>query len=323
MKKRKTIQSGIFFVVGAALFWYVYKDLDLSKIGGQLKSLGYGWIVLSLIFNLLSQLTRAYRWKKLIASMNYQPGILNLFLSVMVLAFTNLVVPRGGEIARCGVISKYDKVPFTKLVGTVFIERITDFVALIILFLVLLGWQFPLILELFQSANVNLEFSNYKEKIIIYSSIMVFIVIAFFVLYKLNVFKKFRKKIHQIKKDFIEGFKTIATIKGKGMYLFQTFLIYFFWLMMLYVMFFAYEPTQDLTLANAAFTFAISTFAFILPVQGGIGAWHYVVIQCLMLFGIGSQEGMVFALIAHAVTNLVYLVFGAVALIILPLVNKD
>jgi len=323
MNKRKIIQSGIFFAIGAALFWYVYKDLDLSKIRSELGNLTYSWVFLSLIFNLLSQLTRALRWKKLISPMGYHPGNLNLFLSVMVLAFTNLVIPRGGEIARCGVLAKYDKVPFTKLVGTVFTERITDFAALIFLFFVLLAWQFPVVKELFRSANINFEFADYKSKIISYSSAIIFIVLLLFVLYKLNVFKKFRRKIHRVKTDFIEGFKTIASIKGKGMYIFQTFLIYFFWLMMLYVMFFAYEPTTGLTLGNAAFTFAVSTFAFILPIQGGIGAWHYVVIQCLLLFGISSQDGMVFALLSHAVTNLVYLFFGAIALIILPLVNRN
>ncbi|HSH50467.1 MAG TPA: lysylphosphatidylglycerol synthase domain-containing protein, partial [Bacteroidales bacterium] len=177
--------------------------------------------------------------------------------------------------------------------------------------------------ELFQSANINITYSNYQSKIIVYSSVIIFVFVLLFVLYKLNVFKKFWGKIHKIKTDFIEGFKTIFSIKGKGIYVFQTFLIYFFWLMMLYVMFFAYEPTQELTLGNAAFTFAVSTFAFILPIQAGIGAWHYVVIQCLLLFGISSQDGMVFALIAHTFTNLVYLLFGAIALIILPLVNKN
>lgn len=323
MHKQKIIQSGAFFILGIALFWYVYKDLDVSKIASELGNLTYGWIFLSFVFNLLSQLTRAYRWKKLITPMGYHPGKLNLFLSVMVLAFTNLVIPRGGEIARCGVLTKYDKVPFTKLVGTVFTERITDFAALIFLFFVLMAWQFPLIRELFQSADINIEFSDYKSKIIIFSAVFLAIVLILYILYKFNVFKKFRIKIHQVKQDLAEGVKTIASIKGKGIYIVQTFLIYFFWLIMLYVMFFAYEPTSGLTLGNAAFAFGISTFAFILPVQGGIGAWHYVVIQCLLLFGISNQDGMVFALIAHTFTNLVNLVFGAVAMIILPLVNKN
>ncbi|MGC9375863.1 MAG: lysylphosphatidylglycerol synthase transmembrane domain-containing protein [Bacteroidales bacterium] len=323
MKKRKRIQSGFFFVIGVTLFWYVYKDIDVSKIKSELGNLTYGWIFLSLVFNLLSQFTRALRWKKLIVSMDYHPGNLNLFLSVLVLTFTNLVIPRGGEIARCGVITKYDKVPFTKLVGTVFMERITDFAALIFLFLVLIAWQFPVLKELFQSANIHITYSNYQSKIILYSSAILFVLLIVFVLYKLNVFKKFRQKIHKIKTDFMEGFKTIASIKGKGVYIFQTFLIYFFWLMMLYVMFFAYEPSQELTLGNAAFVFAVSTFAFILPIQAGIGAWHYVVIQCLLLFGISREDGMVFALLSHTFTNLVYLLFGAIALIILPLTNKN
>jgi glycosyltransferase 2 family protein len=322
MRNRKIIQSGIFFIIGAALFWYVYKDLAVSKIKSELAHLAYGWVFVSLVFNLLSQLTRAYRWKKLITPMGHKPGMLNLFLSLLVMAFANLVIPRGGEVARCGVITKYDKVPFTKLVGTVFIERITDFAALIILFFVLLAWQFPVVLKLLHSSNINLEFSDYKSKIITYSSAIIFVFLLIFTLYKLNVFKKFSQKIHKVKMDFVEGFKTIASMKGKGMYIFQTFLMYFFYLLMLYVTFFVYEPTTHLTMGNAAFTFAVSTFAFLLPIQGGIGAWHYIVIQCLLLFGINSEDGMVFALIAHTFTNLINLVFGGMALIILPLVNS-
>jgi hypothetical protein len=38
----------------------------------------------------------------------------------------NLVLPRVGEVWRCGVVAKYEKISFTKLLGTLFVDRISD-----------------------------------------------------------------------------------------------------------------------------------------------------------------------------------------------------
>jgi hypothetical protein len=91
---------------------------------------------------------------------------------------------------------------------------------------------------------------------------------------------------------------------------------------MLYVVFFAYEPTSHLSFWMAVITFAISSFAFILPIQAGIGAWHFLVIQSLFLFGIDKDTGAVFALISHTFTNLIFLAVGTLAFILLPIINN-
>jgi hypothetical protein len=93
-------------------------------------------------------------------------------------------------------------------------------------------------------------------------------------------------------------------------------------LLMMYVVFFAYEPTSHLTFGIALITFTISSYAFVLPIQAGIGAWHYLVIQCLFLFGIDKEFGAVFALISHTFTNLIFLVAGILAFILLPILNN-
>jgi len=97
----------------------VYQDINIQSITGALKELKYSWILLSVILGLLSTLVRALRWKILIESIGYKPKTINLFLSVQILYFINLVIPRGGELARCGMITKYEKIPFAKLLGTV------------------------------------------------------------------------------------------------------------------------------------------------------------------------------------------------------------
>jgi hypothetical protein len=124
--------------------------------------------------------------------------------------------------------------------------------------------------------------------------------------------------------QFSEGMRTIMQIRGyrkKWLFVLYTLLIITLWLLMLYVVFFAYAPTSGLTLRAAVITFTISSFAFILPIQAGFGAWHFIVIQCLLLFGVGVEQASVFALVAHTFTNLVFLVAGTLAFVLLPVVN--
>jgi hypothetical protein len=91
---------------------------------------------------------------------------------------------------------------------------------------------------------------------------------------------------------------------------------------MLYVIFFAYAPTNNISFAAAIFAYTIGTFAYLLPIQAGIGVWHFLIIQSLLLFGLEEEPGMMYALIAHTFTNVIYLVFGSVGFVILPLINQ-
>jgi len=323
MKRKKIIQSLIFLLIGISLFWYAYRDLDFNQIGNVLKELKYEWIFLSFIFGLSSSMIRAIRWKMLITPMGYQPKTKNLFLSVLVLYFTNLIIPRGGEIARCGVMTKYEKIPFTKLIGTVFVERLTELIAFFIIFFVIVLWQFPHIQNLMASTDLTMDFSGLKTKLIVAVITIVGIAAIYFLLNKLGFFNAIRTKIQKIKHDFIEGIRSIIHLKGKWLFIFYTFMIYLMWLLMLYVVFFAYSPTAKLSFSVAIFTYAVGTFAYLLPIQAGIGVWHLIVIQCLSLFGIDKESGMIFALIAHTFTNVIYLLFGAVGLVLLPIVNNN
>jgi uncharacterized protein (TIRG00374 family) len=319
VNKQKLLRSILFFAIGVAVFWYLYQDIELLEFKNQFEKVKPAWIGLSIIINLMSQYVIALRWKMLIEPMGYNPKTINLFLAVLVLSFTNILIPRGGEIARGGVVAKYEKIPFAKVIGTVAIERITDLSALIILFFILLAWQFGRIQDLLAIPEFNLNINTSKYFII--GGIIAGVVLIIWLLFYVGVFNKFKHKLLKLKNEFMTGFKTIVKIKGTPVYVFYTFLIYFLWLMMLYVVFFAFEPTEHLGLGAAALTFGLSTLAFLLPIQAGMGAWHFVVIQCLLLLGITEDAGMVFALLAHTFTNLIFLLFGPIAFLLFVLFN--
>ena len=320
MNNKKFITATTFFIIGVGLFWYVYQDINIQTIKDALKELNYSWILLSLILGLLSTLVRALRWKILIESIGYKPKTINLFLSIQVLYFINLVIPRGGELARCGMIGKYEKIPFAKLLGTVFIERLSDFIAFIIIFIGVFFLQLPLIKEIFSILKISP--SSFKSKILIFGLIVILLMLLYWIFKKIGLLNKFQNKINKTKEEITDGIKSVMMIENKWTYIFLTFLIFFLWLMMLYIVFFAYPPTYNMPLSAAVFTYTIGTFAFLLPIQAGIGVWHFLVSECLYLFGLNKEAGKMFALVAHTFTNLIYLLFGTLGFIIIPLINN-
>jgi uncharacterized protein (TIRG00374 family) len=124
----------LFFLgLGVFIFWLIYRKYDVQEILDAFREVNYFWIGMSLIFSVLSLVSRAMRWQLLINSIGHKPRFINVFLSCYVLYLVNLFIPRAGEVARCSVVASTDRVPFAKLIGTMIIERLADVIMLGIL----------------------------------------------------------------------------------------------------------------------------------------------------------------------------------------------
>ncbi len=321
MHKKKILSSVIFFLIGIFLFWLVYRDFNVAEVIITLKDIGCEWVLISIVFGLTSHYIRALRWKMLITTMDHNPRTLNLFLSVIILYFTNLIIPRGGEISRCAIVSKYEGIPFVKLLGTVFIERIVDLIVFIIIFIVMLIWQFSFFKTVFNYPEFKIDFSTINNKMIPIILTVLLSGILVIVLLKYGVLNRILIKLRKIKSDFLEGVLVIVHLKGIVRFFIYTLLIFLCWFLMLYTMFFAYPATAHLTFMIAIITYTFANLAYLLPIQAGIGTWHFIVISCLFFYGIDKTTGMIFALIAHTFTNLIYLGFGPITLSMLPIIN--
>lgn len=318
---KKILYSSLFFITGVTIFWIVYRDFDIIELRTALDDISYEWIIISICLGLLSHYFRALRWRMLIDTMKYKPGTMNLFLSVIVLYFTNLIIPRGGEVSRCMVISKYEKIPLMKLLGTVFIERITDLFTFFLLFLIVLFFQFNFFKTIFSYPEFKFDLSSIHIKLLPLLLLILTAVATIFIMARFRILKKIYLKLMKVKEDFLEGVSVIMRMRGKTRYITYTLIIFLLWLLMSYAIFFAYPPTNNISFMVAVLTYTFGTLAYLLPIQAGIGAWHFIVISCLFYFGINKETGMIFAIIAHAFTNLIFLIFGPIALALLPMVN--
>src|SRR5882757_3384239 len=162
-KKLLSIVQYLFFAALAAFFvWLSLKDMDSQKwaqLKDALQRADYWLLVPVLLLLLARHWLRALRWKQLMEPMGYRPSVMNCFLAVMIGYFVNLGAPRLGEVVKCTVIARYEKVPVDKLVGTIVAERAFDMICLLLVFGLTLVYQFDVIHSL-TSGKIDALFRN-------------------------------------------------------------------------------------------------------------------------------------------------------------------
>ncbi len=314
--------------IGVVLFWLVYKDQDMSKLWAAIKNANLTWLIVALLIGLISHISRAMRWILLMKPLGYKPRLINVFFSVMVMYLANIAIPRSGEVTRCGLVTKYEKVPFTQLLGTVFTERIIDFLMLCLLLCIVLVTQFGVVLDFFSK---HPEIQAYLSKIA--SSAVFLIILGLFVVIAFTFFYLFKNKIRQsnvykkvltMVQNFGEGMKTVRNMEDRLLFIAHSVFIWILYFLMIYVSFWAFDATSHLTVMTSLTVFVMASFGMVAPAPGGVGTWHFMVIETLFLFGVAKDpDGNAFALAAHGMNTLMMVVTGFISLIGLPLVNKQ
>ncbi len=321
------VKFTLFFSIGAFLFWVTYKDQNATELLETVKhKVNYWWILLSLTCGLLSHISRTIRWNLLIDPLGKTPKFMNTFLAVMVGYFANLALPRMGEITRCGIINRYEKLPFSKLLGTVVLERILDILMLLIFLVITLASQYHVISDFFSN---NPSVSN-KLSTIFASAYTLYTVIALTLLFILlkKRFKETRlfKRLDMLITNFADGFKSVKNLNNKRAFIAHTIFIWVMYYLMIYVCFFAFGFTSNLPAIAGLTVFVMGSFGMVAPVQGGIGAWHFMVIGTLMIYlpnveNIRNLAGS-FALVVHGSQTFMIIIMGTLSVIALPFVNR-
>lgn len=319
----KLLQFFAFLGLGLILFWLIYKDQDINRIKSVLKNdVDYTWIWISLVLGILSHISRTLRWILMIEPLGKRPPVLNTFLSVMVGYLMNLVFPRMGELSRCGVLARYEKISFTSLVGTVVTERIIDMLMLMLFTVLAVVTQFGKILQfLANNPEIGQRFSGMALSPWFPAGLI--ILVAVFYLFRQTIRNSgVYSRIRNTVKKFGEGLKTIRGMRNKWLFIFHTLFIWLMYYLMLYVAFFSFGFTAHLPVLAGLTTFVLGSYGMVAPVQGGIGAWHFMVVQSLFVYGVTKPDGMIFALLAHSTMTAMYIVIGLLSLLVLPFINR-
>lgn len=327
MKKKlaNILKFLIFLSAGLFLFYLIYKDVDIEKLEQALVELNYNWLILALIAGTLSHVIRAIRWKMLVKPFGYNPSFANSFFSVMITYFANLAVPRIGEITRPTIIKKYENIPFSTSFGTIVLERVIDILILLTLTLILVLTQSHIFVSFIQqNPDVAAKFNELKASNLPYivAGMVVIGIILVLVFWKKIKQLTLYKKVEHLIEQFLDGIKSVLKIKQKGLFILYSLLIWVLYFCMTYLPVFAFSSTEHISILGGLAIFTIGSYGMVAPVQGGIGAWHFLVAGTLIVLGIDDQDARNFALIVHTAQTLMIVVLGIITTALLPVVNQ-
>jgi len=279
-----------------------------------IKKADYRFVLLSVFFGILSHLSRAYRWKFLLAPLGYRPRFINAVLAVMIAYIANLGIPRSGELLRATTISSYEKIPFEKLFGTIIAERLVDLILLFCFILISLSLQFDLILNALKEKQIDPSF------LILVLFFAVFLFFGLQILFKKNQ-STMVLRLKTFLKGLVEGILSIRSMPKKGAFIAHTLFIWLMYLAMFYSIKWTVPETAGLGI-NALLPAFIIGGLTISATNGGIGIYPFSVALMLSAFGISNESGLAFGWIMWSSQTLMILVFGSLSFFVLPLVNR-
>jgi len=272
------------------------------------------FVFLSISCGVLSHLSRAYRWKFLLAPLGYKIRLHNSFMAVMSGYLANLGIPRSGEVLRGASITTYEGIPFEKAFGTIISERVADLIMLLLILTIAFISQTKYILMVLDTYQINP-----------FMGILVLIILFFLGVLFLKIIKKsthpFIIKIRKFGIGILEGMKSILTMKNKYAFIFHTIFIWSMYLLMFYLVKFAVPGASIISFGQILVAFVVGSFAISIT-NGGIGVYPIAIGAVLALYGINQQTGEAFGWVIWSSQTLLNLVIGSLSIFLLPIINK-
>tara|TARA_B100001146_G_scaffold217075_1_gene221231 strand:+ start:6283 stop:7251 length:969 start_codon:yes stop_codon:yes gene_type:complete len=304
--------------IGVFLIYYSLSSStpeERATLWENIKLANPWYVLLSLVFGVLSHLSRAYRWKYLLEPMGYRTGLANRFMAVMAAYLANLGIPRSGEFLRGALMTTYEEVPFEKAFGTIISERLADFIMLLSLVALAIGLQTDLLLEYFAEQNINPLYT-----LIFLVAVIAMIFVGFKIIKRAK--SGFLLKIKIFAAGLVEGMLSILQMKHKWAFIGHTLFIWLMYVAMFWVIKFTIPEIAIAPFSVILAAFIIGSFS-ISVTNGGIGVYPVAIGALFVFFGFSKQGGEAFGWIIWGSQTLLVVLFGALSFLLLPLLNRN
>lgn len=317
---KKTAIYTLFLLLALALLYFSFRGIEWKDFIGGLESCNFLWIAGSMAVSIAVSYIRAVRWRLLLTPINRQITVAETFDGVNIGYLTNFVLPRAGEVTRCGIVAGTGKVSFESTLGSVVVERAVDLISmtLILLSLFFINWnEFGRFIQdtIFDSLSARLG-----------SALVVAMIAAVFSIpLLLYLFRKYNSRLEKIPVlgkissmvcRLTDGLMSWTKMKRKWEFCLHTILIWIGYWLMAYFTILAFPAVSGLNASDALFLMIAGSLGWLVPVQGGIGAYHFVVSLALStVYGITQTNGIIFATISHTSQSIIMILCGLYSLI--------
>lgn len=316
----KTLLS---LALGVAILWWLYRKTDMEQLLEIAGGANFGIILLSLPLALLGNYVRALRWKLLLNSLGYRPVRAGIVYATFGNYAVNFLLPRAGDLWRCAVVAKNERIPVEKTIETFLVDKIIDILISVVILIISILLSIDFFADYF---SLHPEFIAAITRI--FTSFWLYVGIAAIAMVAWLLFTRFKENIIVRKiNHFIAVAKhdllLIARMESKGLLIVYTIVVWLSFFLYFYICFYAFDFTAHLGFTIGWIVFTMSNVGLAVPVQGGVGTWHFMVISSLVVFGVGYEQAGAFAGAVYAVQSVWIILVGIFGILALPHVRRN
>ncbi|MCM1369554.1 MAG: flippase-like domain-containing protein [Candidatus Amulumruptor caecigallinarius] len=302
----KIIDYIIPVAISAGLVVWLFHKVNFKDMMGVIREgCDFRYVVLMMAITTLSHMVRGIRWGIQLRAAGVPRMSVNAeSVSIFGAYSLNLVFPRLGEAWRCLYVSRRENVSLSTVVGTDMGDRGSDMIVVLSLFILSLIVAHPAMMKFISHYSVGKDIRHIVDDPMLWIGISAVVGIMWYVCHYKRKYK-FVKEIDGSLDKMWGGFKVLFTMRGRGMYVVLTLLIWTCYYMETYVMFYAFSFTRELIsepgmaagFIPGLVVFVFGSFSMAIPSNGGLGPWNLAVMFALSLYGIPNEQGTAFSMV--------------------------
>lgn len=342
---KKILQFLLFLGIGVSILWLVFRSQNTAfqeqcrldgipsdqcsltdKLLHDFSTVHIGWMLAVAAAFTVSNIFRALRWQMLMEPLGHRVGFTNSLLSILLGYFANLGFPRMGEVVRAGSLARYEKIPVEKVVGTMVVDRLMDFICLVAVVGLAFVFEGKTLLDFIarnQGSGGQSGSLLQNSVVLTILGLMVAGVAGIFIFRDKISHLPVYQKIAKLVKGFWDGLRSVFKLKRPTLFLLYSGGIWLMFYLQCWFNLIAFPPTASLSAGAALMIFVFGTLGMVIPSPGGMGTFHALAIAGLALYGIGGGDAFSYANIAFFAIQIFYnIVGGVLALVLLPVLNK-
>lgn len=318
---RNTIKYLLSLALAGVLVYFALRGIEWKAFGEGLREIRWGYAVLFFIVSMLALVFREERWRAMMLPLDPEVRRIDAWDSANVGNVTNVVLPGAGEFVRCGYISS-KRLSYDKAFGTIVCERAWDFLAVGLLFVLALALKWKSFGAFFVE-NIWQPLLGRSASAWWLALPLAAVAAMAWAVFRFRSSSRLCGKIAGTAAGLWKGIASFAHIPNKWMFLLCTAGIWLMYLLMTWSVFRAVPALSHLGFVDALFISSVGNFASVIPVPGGIGAYHYLVALALQsLYGASWETGILAATLNHEMHAIIVLLTGAVSYVMLTIRRK-
>jgi glycosyltransferase 2 family protein len=311
-----------FLGLGIWIIYHMLSELSpqqVTELKDAITSINAWYLIPISIVGFLSHFFRALRWRYLLASIDLRPTIPNTFFAVMIGYLANLALPRAGEVAKCTVLAKYEKMPAHKMIGTIVAERAFDIVCLLVIAMGTFLLQFNTISN-YLGGEMHLfvaDIVRHEVVLTIILIVVVAIIIGLVMLYRRHK----ETKVGKVIKEMSHAVLSIIHMKKRWEFMGYTVLMWLSYVLQIYIGLKSLPATHHLSPLASLVVLVYGSVGLIVT-PGGIGLYTLLVAQILAAYNIPDVPAQAFGWIAWAVQTVIIILLGVMSLLVIHSYNR-